>query len=362
VVGLWGVVAHAKVRPSRGTAGLVLQSVGDSQRATRQKGGVKDQTLDIRLTDSASLAMGADGSVAPPVAAEAPVAAAEAHLLQLTPVSQKLSLHKSNGVDEHDGSTVATEKSCSMPGESVITQVTTRDANQTIQRPESVSTSYQAGVPSGDNATWKRKFRSLLCCLAPSHNEGYFRADGEALAAAARRTANCHAFNGPYCIPPLRPELIGKKTLVLDLDETLVHSSFKPVPNPDYVIPVEIDNMLVDVYVLKRPWYDYFMKSIAPHFEIVVFTASLAKYADPLLDMMDTDRIIHHRLFRESCCLHEGNYVKDLCCLGRSLGNTIIVDNSPHSFVFQPECAVPIGPPRTPFSPGACLETADASS
>jgi len=28
---------------------------------------------------------------------------------------------------------------------------------------------------------------------------------------------------------------------VLDLDETLVHSSFKPVANPDYVIPVEID-------------------------------------------------------------------------------------------------------------------------
>ena len=31
------------------------------------------------------------------------------------------------------------------------------------------------------------------------------------------------------------------QTLVLDLDETLVHSSFRPVPNPDYVIPVEID-------------------------------------------------------------------------------------------------------------------------
>jgi RNA polymerase II subunit A small phosphatase-like protein len=33
----------------------------------------------------------------------------------------------------------------------------------------------------------------------------------------------------------------GKKTLVLDLDETLVHSSFKPVDNPDITLPVEID-------------------------------------------------------------------------------------------------------------------------
>lgn len=46
---------------------------------------------------------------------------------------------------------------------------------------------------------------------------------------------------------------------------------------------------------------------------------------------------------RESCCPYEGNYVKDLQCLGRDLATTIIVDNSPHSYVFQPENAVPIG-------------------
>lgn len=46
---------------------------------------------------------------------------------------------------------------------------------------------------------------------------------------------------GQPFIPPLLEGDKGKKTLVLDLDETLVHSSFKPVPNPDYIIPVEID-------------------------------------------------------------------------------------------------------------------------
>jgi TFIIF-interacting CTD phosphatase-like protein len=54
-----------------------------------------------------------------------------------------------------------------------------------------------------------------------------------------------------------------KKTLVLDLDETLVHSSFKPIPNPDYIIPVEIDGRLVDVYVLKRPWLDHFLNAVS---------------------------------------------------------------------------------------------------
>lgn len=51
----------------------------------------------------------------------------------------------------------------------------------------------------------------------------------------------------------------ASKTLVLDLDETLVHSTFKPVPNPDYIIPVEIEGRQVDVYVIKRPWVDEFM-------------------------------------------------------------------------------------------------------
>jgi hypothetical protein len=68
-------------------------------------------------------------------------------------------------------------------------------------------------------------------------------------------------------IGPKHPEDLHKKTLVLDLDETLVHSSFKPIPNPDYIIPVEIDGRLVDVYVLKRPWLDHFLNAVScfPH-------------------------------------------------------------------------------------------------
>jgi len=49
------------------------------------------------------------------------------------------------------------------------------------------------------------------------------------------------------------------------------------------------------------------------------------------------------RLFRESCYPYEGNYVKNLLCLGRDLADVIIVDNSPHSYVFQPENALPVG-------------------
>ena len=148
--------------------------------------------------------------------------------------------------------------------------------------------------------------------------------------------------SGEPFLPPATREDCHKPCLVLDLDETLVHSSFKPVPNPDFVIPVEIDGTVTDVYVLKRPWVDYFMEEVAKQYEVVVFTASLAKYADPLLDLLDKRKTVRHRLFRESCYLYQGNYVKDLTSLGRPMSSTVIIDNSPHSYVFQPQNALPV--------------------
>ena len=134
----------------------------------------------------------------------------------------------------------------------------------------------------------------------------------------------------------------SKPCLVLDLDETLVHSSFRPIPNPDYIIPVEIDGRITDVYVLKRPWVDLFLIEMAEKYELVVFTASLAKYANPLMDKLDVHGVVRHRLFRDACYPFQGNYVKDLTCLGRDLRKTIIIDNSPYSYMFHPQNALPV--------------------
>jgi RNA polymerase II subunit A small phosphatase-like protein len=134
----------------------------------------------------------------------------------------------------------------------------------------------------------------------------------------------------------------NRKTLVLDLDETLVHSSFTYIPDADFVIEIELDGAVYKVYVRKRPGVDEFMKAVAKRFEVVIFTASLAKYADPLLDILDKDRVVKKRLFREACVQHYGNYVKDLSLLGRKLEHSIIIDNSPFSYMFQPDNAIPI--------------------
>ncbi|KAJ8331539.1 hypothetical protein BDV3_000677 [Batrachochytrium dendrobatidis] len=145
-----------------------------------------------------------------------------------------------------------------------------------------------------------------------------------------------------YLLKELAAEDVGRKCLVLDLDETLVHSSFKPVAKADFIIPVEIDKTIHNVYVLKRPGVDTFLQRLGTQFEVVVFTASLAKYADPVLDMLDKHKVVKHRLFREACIHHKGNYVKDLSLLGRNLKDVIIIDNSPSCYLFHPANAIPI--------------------
>lgn len=148
--------------------------------------------------------------------------------------------------------------------------------------------------------------------------------------------------------------------LVLDLDETLVHSSFQPTAYFDFQIQVQIEGMCHDVYVAKRPYVDEFLERVAEKYEVIIFTASLAKYANPVLDNLDPKQTIHGRLFRDSCVGHGSQFVKDMSILGRPMLKSVIVDNSPSSYAFQPECAIPIESWFDDKSDTALKELADA--
>lgn len=136
-------------------------------------------------------------------------------------------------------------------------------------------------------------------------------------------------------MPPRLPPANAKKCLALDLDETLVHSSFHPVDVSSFTINVTIEGIVHHVYVIKRPGVDEFLTRMAQHYELVIYTASLSKYANPLLDILDPEQTITTRLFREHCVFYDGHYVKDLSLLNRDIGQTIIVDNSAMSYVFH---------------------------
>ena len=141
----------------------------------------------------------------------------------------------------------------------------------------------------------------------------------------------------------LPPKTSSKKTLVLDLDETLVHSQFIPYSiKSDLILKIDIENKIHDIHVLIRPGIQNFLKKLAKLYEIVIFTASVSKYADPLLDIIDKNNYCSHRLFREHCSMMGITYIKDLKKLGRDLKDVVIVDNSPLSYSFNKENGIPI--------------------
>lgn len=138
------------------------------------------------------------------------------------------------------------------------------------------------------------------------------------------------------------PSNLKRKTLILDLDETLVHSTIKAVTHHHITVDVLIDGMTCTFYVIKRPHVDLFLKKVAEWFDLIIFTASMQQYADPLIDQLDTGKLVKGRLFRESCLAKEGNFIKDLGMIGQDLATTIIVDNSPIAYSHNKENALPI--------------------
>lgn len=78
-------------------------------------------------------------------------------------------------------------------------------------------------------------------------------------------------------LPNQSRDKIGKKTLILDLDETLVHSAFKPFSQrSDILLNVELDKKIHIIHVLKRPGAEEFIEKMSKHYEVVIFTASLS--------------------------------------------------------------------------------------
>ena len=149
-------------------------------------------------------------------------------------------------------------------------------------------------------------------------------------------------------LPPLNILNLHKKTLVLDLDETLIHSYFDhPPPRPpDISFDIFIEKKKIHVCSILRPGVNEFLEKLEKYFEIVIFTASLSQYANPVLDFLDKKGICKFRLYREHCCCYTNgftnSFIKDLKKLDRNMKHLIIIDNNPKSFMFNKENGVPI--------------------
>ena len=141
-------------------------------------------------------------------------------------------------------------------------------------------------------------------------------------------------------LPPQTREVFGRLTLVLDVDETLIHSTFVNPEDSRGDLEQNESSFSFDnvdgkrLVVTKRPHLDEFLREAAKVFEVIAFTAGTQSYADRLLDVLDpNNEIFAHRLYRQHCYGKGDSLVKDLRILNRSMKRIVLVDNNHTSFL-----------------------------
>ena len=120
-------------------------------------------------------------------------------------------------------------------------------------------------------------------------------------------------------------------TLVLDLDETLIHFSI---------------NAQNEGHLFFRPYLFHFLNAVSEYYELIIFTAGLKEYAKIVLDLIENrmgKKIFDYRLYREHTEPNdEGIFIKDLSKIGRNLQKIIIVDNTKENYELQNDNGIEI--------------------
>ena len=130
--------------------------------------------------------------------------------------------------------------------------------------------------------------------------------------------------------PYLKTKNRKKYSLILDLDETLVHFKINNEDDSEGVLQI-------------RPGVIPFLEQVGKYYELIVFTAATQDYGDLLIDAIEENNLyFEQRLYRQHTVIIGNDFVKDLNRIGRPLDKIIIVDNMPQNFRLQKENGINI--------------------
>jgi len=122
-------------------------------------------------------------------------------------------------------------------------------------------------------------------------------------------------------------------TLVLDLENTLVSSTWDRKRGWRHA---------------KRPGVDKFLLDMAQYYEIVLYSPSIDGIAEPVVNELDKQGCIMHRIYRDGTYYHNGIHVKDLSKLNRNINRMIVIDDDIAEVQFNPENLVRVKPYTDP--------------
>ena len=132
-----------------------------------------------------------------------------------------------------------------------------------------------------------------------------------------------NSFNNNMILPYIKTKNIKKYSLVLDLEETLLHFNKNSKNNKEGFIDI-------------RPGTLKFLDDISQFYELIVFNEGEKNFTDFLIDTLEENKIyFEHRFYREHIIIDNNDIVKDLVRIGRSLDKILIVDNMKQNFKLQ---------------------------
>ena len=147
-------------------------------------------------------------------------------------------------------------------------------------------------------------------------------------------------------------QTIKKKNLVLDLDETLIHSFFNPIENSDFQLNIQIYDEINNkeynkIYIKKRPGLNIFLNELNKYYKIYIFSSSPEDYVSEIVKNIDKKRIIVKFFSKNDCLTIPGDddfgiYIKDLKKIDKDLSNILLLDDNITSFTLQTENGIPI--------------------
>lgn len=98
-----------------------------------------------------------------------------------------------------------------------------------------------------------------------------------------------------------RKPIDERPILVLDLDETLIHSNFQPIINPDFICTYGSEDNKQFNYVKVRPGARELLNYLSLYYQIVIFTAGIESYAKEVISKLDTQKVVSKVFYRDSC-------------------------------------------------------------
>ena len=141
----------------------------------------------------------------------------------------------------------------------------------------------------------------------------------------------------PRVYPPYLPpkeDHAPKYTLILDLDETLIHFSDGSWSHENEK-NFNKQEFPEEPCFFVRPGLNAFLTQLSQYYEMIIFTAAMRDYASYFVEQIDHKKVFTHMLCREHCQKNDdGSAIKDLRLVGRDLNTTLIIDNIAENFCF----------------------------